>query len=798
MAHITSSVMGVPSSLTASQSWVVGCCIERNNSSTFLLGNKKIKRRTYSIRASLHSRQSNPNFLNIQTTKERIRKLFNNVDLSVSSHDTAWVAMVPSPNSPTSPCFPECLNWLKDNQFDDGSWRLVHANSPILLKDALSSTLASIVALKRWNVGEDQINKGLSFIESNIEFATDKNQLSPIGFDIIFPSMIEYAKYLNINLPFSQEQVDVMLHVRDLELSRFNLEQREVYLAYISEGLNNFYNWNTILKYKMKNGSILNSPSATAAALMHHQDADCLDYLTSVLNKFGNAVPAAYPLDLYIRLSMVDTLERLGVAKNFNVEIKNVLDEAYRYWLQSDEKIFMDIGTCALAFKVLRTNGYEVSSDNLSDVTEEGGESLEAYKASRIKYQQECSLRDKNLTSADFLTKKLYAASNNLSEYILQEVKNANRFFFNSDLERIAARKNIKQYIVDDARTLKTTYRSSNISNEDFLRLAIADYNSCQSIYREELKGLERWVEEKSLNKLNFARQTAFLGYFIAVLIFPSPELSDARMTCAKSIALITVIDDFYDVQASSMDELVNLTDAIKKWNVNVDTDCCSEEVRLILLACKDFVNGVAVKAYKWQQRDVTSEVTKILYDTVNCMLTETIWARDSWVPTMEEYIEKAYISVGAGLTVFPALYLLGPKLSEEIVQSNEYHKYIELLGTHGRFINDIRSLKRDMEAGRLNAVSLSKNYAISGIKNEEVMDEIKMLINNEERQLLKLVSKEKDSIVPRAIKDVIWKVCNMTNFVYSEVDSFSESSAILDNIMNEIIYKPVSNSVYE
>ncbi|KAF5761581.1 putative ent-kaurene synthase [Helianthus annuus] len=83
------------------------------------------------------------------------------IDTTASSYDTAWVAMVPSPSSPKSPCFPECLNWLVKNQLDDRSWGLAnHNGTHSLLKDSLSSTLACI-ALKRWNVGEDQINKGM-------------------------------------------------------------------------------------------------------------------------------------------------------------------------------------------------------------------------------------------------------------------------------------------------------------------------------------------------------------------------------------------------------------------------------------------------------------------------------------------------------------------------------------------------------------------------------------------------------------------------------------------------------------
>nr|KAJ0211160.1 hypothetical protein LSAT_V11C400169830 [Lactuca sativa] len=153
--------------------------------------------------------------------------------------------MVPSPNSPKSPCFPDCLNWLMDNQLDDGSWGLLPHRSPFI-KDTLSSTLACVLALKRWNVGKDQINKGmwlhvyvllctpriqimkqsnlvagLHYIESNFASANDKSQVSPFGFDIIFPGMLEYAKDLNIKLPLNQTDLSVMLHERALELRRY-------------------------------------------------------------------------------------------------------------------------------------------------------------------------------------------------------------------------------------------------------------------------------------------------------------------------------------------------------------------------------------------------------------------------------------------------------------------------------------------------------------------------------------------------------------------------------------------------
>lgn len=179
-----------------------------------------------------------------EDTKERIQKLFKNVELSVSAYDTAWVAMVPSPNSLNRPLFPECINWVLDHQNPDGSWGILHDHQ-LVMKATLLSTLACVLTLKRWNIGHDHMSKGmltflefffmkysvmnsrhflcfaaLSFIKSNIASATDENQRSPVGFDIIFPGMIEYAKDLNLNLPLASMNVDALVQKKELELRR--------------------------------------------------------------------------------------------------------------------------------------------------------------------------------------------------------------------------------------------------------------------------------------------------------------------------------------------------------------------------------------------------------------------------------------------------------------------------------------------------------------------------------------------------------------------------------------------------
>ena len=77
-------------------------------------------------------------------------------------------------------------------------------------------------------------------------------------------------------------------------------------------------------------------------------------------------------------------------------------------------------------------------------------------------------------------------------------------------------------------------------------------------------------------------------------------------------------------------------------------------------------------------------------------MLREAIWTKDDGVPTINEYMENGYVSFALGPIVLPALYLIGPRLSDEIVQSSEYHNLFKLMSTQGRLLNDIQGFTVD------------------------------------------------------------------------------------------------------
>ncbi|KAH6777168.1 Terpenoid cyclases/Protein prenyltransferases superfamily protein [Perilla frutescens var. frutescens] len=745
-----------------------------------------------------------------EETKGRIAKLFNKNEVSISTYDTAWVAMVPSPTSSEEPCFPHCLNWLLENQCHDGSWARPH-HHPLLKKDVLSSTLACILALQKWGVGVEQINRGLHFIEMNFASATDKCQITPMGFDIVFPAMLDYARSFSLDLRLEPTTFDDLMCKRDLELKRYSQSysaEREVYWAYIAEGMGKLQDWESVMKYQRRNGSLFNSPSTTAAAFIACHNSDCLNYLNLALKKFGSAVPAVYPLDLYSQLCMVDNLERLGISRYFLTEIQSVLDETYRCWLQGNEEIFMEASTCALAFRTLRMNGYNVTSDPITEILQEGFSSsirgnmtdinttLELYRASElILYPDERDLKQQNLRLKNLLEQELssgFIQSCQLGRNIHAEVDQALEYPFYAILDRIAKWKNIEHYNFDSLRFLKTSYSSPKFGNKDFLFLSVEDFNRCQMIHREELRELERWVIENRLDELKFARSKSAYCYFSAAATFFAPELSDARMAWAKNGILTTVVDDFFDV-GGSVEELKDLIRLVElhRWDVNVSTECSSNNVQIIFSALWHTICEIGDKGFKLQGRIITDNIIAIWLDLLYSMMKETEWARDKFIPTIDEYMSNAYVSFALGPIVLSALYLVGPKLSEEMVNHSEYHSLFKSMSTCGRLLNDIRGYEREIEDGKLNALSLYMINNGGEITKEAAILELKSWIDTQRRELLRLVLEGNNSVLPKSCKELFGHMCSVVHLFYSKDDGFTSQGLI--QVVNAIIHEPIA-----
>ncbi|KAL6198769.1 hypothetical protein ACLB2K_028558 [Fragaria x ananassa] len=140
------------------------------------------------------------------------------------------------------------------------------------------------------------------------------------------------------------------------------------------------------------------------------------------------------------------------------------------------------------------------------------------------------------------------------------------------------------------------------------------------------------------------------------------------------------------------------------------------------------------------------------------------------------------------GPTILSTLYLVGPKLSEDAVQSLEYYNLYRLMGTVGRLLNDLVTYKKEAAVGKLNAATLAVIHGNGSVSEEEVINETNSIITSKRRELQRLVLQDKDSAVPRACKELFWNMGKALNLFYGKQDGHTSHDMMkYANEVNEI-----------
>jgi len=166
------------------------------------------------------------------------------------------------------------------------------------------------------------------------------------------------------------------------------------------------------------------------------------------LHKPGEVL--TYQKNIHHQLSMVDVLHNIGISRHFASEIKSILDTTYSYWLQRDE-IVLNVETCAMAFRILRMNGYDVSADGLSHVSTDLSDTrslLELYKASQVSTSDNELILDSIGSWSGHLLKQQLKSSEGQRTPLLTEVEHVLDIPFYTTLDRLEHKRNIEQFDV--------------------------------------------------------------------------------------------------------------------------------------------------------------------------------------------------------------------------------------------------------------------------------------------------------------------------------------------------------------
>ncbi|XP_058748669.1 ent-copalyl diphosphate synthase 1-like [Vicia villosa] len=495
---------------------------------------------------------------------KRMLRSMEDGEISISAYDTAWVALVKSADDENKPQFPTSLQWIVDNQLADGSW----GDELFVAHDRILNTLACVIALKSWNVHPDMCDKGMEFFVDNLDKIQDENaEHMPIGFEVAFPSLLNIAKSLNIEVPEDSPILKEIFSMRDQKLKKIPrdvLHKVPTTLLHSLEGMQDL-DWNQLLQLQSQDGSFLFSPSSTAFAIMQTGDKNALNYLQKIVEKFNGGVPNVFPVDLFEHIWAVDRLECLGVSRYFKQEIKDSMNYLSRYWTEKGicwarNSEVQDIDDTAMGFRLLRLHGHQVSPDVFKNFEKDGeffcfaGQVNQAvtgmfnlYRASQVMFKDEEILENARSFSGSYLTKKRFAKQL-FDKWIItkdlpREVGYALDVPWYASLPRVEARLYLEHYGgKNDVWIGKTLYRMPYVNNDVYLELAKLDYNKCQEVHKKEWEEIQRWYLECELEGFGVDKDRLQYAYFVAAASIFEPERSLERLAWAKTKILIRIM----------------------------------------------------------------------------------------------------------------------------------------------------------------------------------------------------------------------------------------------------------------
>ncbi|XP_068652778.1 ent-copalyl diphosphate synthase 1-like [Aristolochia californica] len=507
----------------------------------------------------------------IEKRIELVKNMLNSMgdgEISVSAYDTAWVALVEDVSGSGAPQFPSSLEWIVENQLSDGSW----GDQRIFIAyDRIINTLACVIALRSWNLCPHGCEKGMSFLRENmVKLEDDKMEHMPIGFEVAFPSLIEIARSLDLDVPFDAPVLQEIYPKREVKLGRIPMEMLHkvpTTLLHSLEGMPNL-DWQKLLKLQSQDGSFLFSPSSTAFALKQARDPKCLSYIQRMVERFKGGVPSVYPVDLFEHIWAVDRLERLGISRHFEKEVTDCLDYTYRYWTEDGiswarNSRVQDVDDTAMGFRLLRLHGYEVYADAFRNFKKGGefvcfaGQSNQAvtglfnlYRASQVSFPGEKILEDARTFSYKFLREK-QASGQLVDKWIIAkdlpgEVGYALDFPWYASLPRIETRYYLDHYGGEnDVWIGKTLYRMPYVNNNLYLELARMDFNKCQELHQLEWREIQNWYDECNLEELGVSKRTALEAYFVAAASIFEPERASERLAWARTALLAEAVSSY-------------------------------------------------------------------------------------------------------------------------------------------------------------------------------------------------------------------------------------------------------------
>nr|QWQ79600.1 TPS42 [Juglans sigillata] len=161
----------------------------------------------------------------------------------------------------------------------------------------------------------------------------------------------------------------------------------------------------------------------------------------------------------------------------------------------------------------------------------------------------------------------------------------------------------------------------------------------------------------------------------------------EARRVLTKVNALITTIDDVYDVYGT-LYELELFTDAVERWDANA-TEKLPYYMQTCFLSLHNAINEMAFETLKEKGFN-------------NIRSLEEKWYYNGYTPSFQEYIENAWVSISAPAILVHAYFAVTNRITKESCDflDQEYPNIIRWSSMILRLMDDLGTSTDELERG--------------------------------------------------------------------------------------------------
>ncbi|KAL5711964.1 hypothetical protein ACHQM5_014184 [Ranunculus cassubicifolius] len=440
--------------------------------------------------------------------------------------------------------------------------------------------------------------------------------------------------------------------------------------------------------------------------------------------KVANQLQRAEKKSAIALLELVNEIQRLGIGHLFEENIKSALNSIQKVKLDDN------LQATSLRFRILRQHGFKVSQDVFKIYMDPHGNF-----ANNLSQDIEGVL---SLYEASFLSVGGEVILDEARLFAHRLLKDCNGCFNINKLELVKHALEVPlhlNYIRLEARWYIDAYSRREDVDLDLLELARLDYNIVQAIHQKDIIDLLRWWKNLGLlEQLPFARDKLVESFFAPMGVASEPQYSNCRKGLTKVLSFVNTIDDVYDVYAT-LDEAKLFTDAVARWDMN-SLDNLPNYMKICLIGLNNTTYEIVYHILKDKGLNVMPFLKKMWLDQCKAYLVEAEWFHNGYKPTLKEYLNNGWISIGGANLLLNIYVLMSPTITLEalhyLVSCPELVRSLSMLL---RLIDDMGTYQNETLRGDV-PKSVQCYMNDKGVTEEVASKYIRHLIEEEWKKL--------------------------------------------------------------